>query len=199
MTPPCSSAHGILQAKILESVAVSFSRGSSQPRNHSTAIIKMNILDTLWPWSWILLTCSCLALHPSLVSLWCVTLSLTRSCPWPVEQMSECLYLVFLLESLGTLIRFVPWLYITHLAPNRNLVQFSGSKPTGCPLHPASQGPTSYLPPQFTWTPKLGWGKVHSSSEFRPLPQRDPLQGIWRSGDLVSGQTQFSAEAKRWR
>ena len=29
---PSSSAHGILQARILEWVAVSFSRGSSQPR-----------------------------------------------------------------------------------------------------------------------------------------------------------------------
>ena len=31
--PPGSSAHGILQASILEWVAISFSRGSSQPRN----------------------------------------------------------------------------------------------------------------------------------------------------------------------
>ena len=32
-TPPGSSAHGILQAKILEWVAVSYSRGFSQPRD----------------------------------------------------------------------------------------------------------------------------------------------------------------------
>ena len=31
--PPGSSVHGILQARILEWVAISFSRGSSQPRN----------------------------------------------------------------------------------------------------------------------------------------------------------------------
>ena len=30
---PGSSVHGILQARILEWVAISFSRGSSQPRN----------------------------------------------------------------------------------------------------------------------------------------------------------------------
>ena len=32
-SPPGSSVHGILQARILEWVAVSFSRGSSQPRD----------------------------------------------------------------------------------------------------------------------------------------------------------------------
>ena len=31
-SPPGSSAHGILQARILEWVAIPFSRGSSQPR-----------------------------------------------------------------------------------------------------------------------------------------------------------------------
>ena len=30
---PCSSVHGIFQARVLEWVAVSFSRGSSQPRD----------------------------------------------------------------------------------------------------------------------------------------------------------------------
>ena len=32
-SPPGSSVHGILQARILEWVAISFSRGSSQPRS----------------------------------------------------------------------------------------------------------------------------------------------------------------------
>ena len=34
-SPPGSYVHGILQARILESVAVSFSRESSQPRNQT--------------------------------------------------------------------------------------------------------------------------------------------------------------------
>ena len=34
-SPPGSSVHGILQARVLESVAVPFSRGSSQPRNQT--------------------------------------------------------------------------------------------------------------------------------------------------------------------
>ena len=36
-SPPGSSVHGILQARILERVAVSFSRGSSRPRDWSFA------------------------------------------------------------------------------------------------------------------------------------------------------------------
>ena len=32
-SPPCSSIHGIFQARILKLVAISFSRGSSQPRD----------------------------------------------------------------------------------------------------------------------------------------------------------------------
>ena len=35
--PPGSSVHGILQARMLEWVAISFSRGSSQPR-HQTQV-----------------------------------------------------------------------------------------------------------------------------------------------------------------
>ena len=34
-SPPDSSVHGILQARILESVAISFHRGSSQPRDQT--------------------------------------------------------------------------------------------------------------------------------------------------------------------
>ena len=34
-SPPSFSVHGILQARILEWVAISFSRGSSQPRNQT--------------------------------------------------------------------------------------------------------------------------------------------------------------------
>ena len=40
-SPPGSSVHGILQARILEWVAISFSRGSSQPRvQHTSLAIK---------------------------------------------------------------------------------------------------------------------------------------------------------------
>ena len=34
-SPPGSSVHGIFQARILEWVAISFSRGSSQPRDQT--------------------------------------------------------------------------------------------------------------------------------------------------------------------
>ena len=34
-SPPCSSVHGILQARVLEWVAISFTRGSSWPRDRT--------------------------------------------------------------------------------------------------------------------------------------------------------------------
>ena len=37
-SPPGSSVHGILQAKILEWVAISFSRGSSPPRDQTQSL-----------------------------------------------------------------------------------------------------------------------------------------------------------------
>ena len=45
-SPPGSSVHGILQARILEWVAISFSRGSSQPRDQTqvTHIVKDYLL-----------------------------------------------------------------------------------------------------------------------------------------------------------
>ena len=44
-SPPGSSVHGILQARILESFAISFSMGSSQPRNVED-IIKRHRIHT---------------------------------------------------------------------------------------------------------------------------------------------------------
>ena len=46
-SPPGSSAHGILQARILEGVAISFSRGSSWPRDRTLICIGRYILLSL--------------------------------------------------------------------------------------------------------------------------------------------------------
>ena len=49
-TPPGSSIHGILQARILEWVAISFSRGSSRPRDQTQVFLiagrRFNLLAT---------------------------------------------------------------------------------------------------------------------------------------------------------
>ena len=47
-SPPGSSVHGILQARILEWVAISFSRGSSQPRNRTQVSCFTDRFFTLW-------------------------------------------------------------------------------------------------------------------------------------------------------
>ena len=43
-SPPCSSVHGTLQARLLEWVAIYFSRGSSQPRDRTHVFCIGNIL-----------------------------------------------------------------------------------------------------------------------------------------------------------
>ena len=46
--PPGSSAHGILQARILEWVAIPFSRGSSWPRDQTQVSCISGRLFTIW-------------------------------------------------------------------------------------------------------------------------------------------------------
>ena len=47
-SPPGSSVHGILQARILEWVSISFSRGSSQPRNRAWVFCIAGRFFTNW-------------------------------------------------------------------------------------------------------------------------------------------------------
>ena len=47
-SPPGSSVHGILQARILEWVAISFSRGSSQPRDQTQISCTAGRFLTIW-------------------------------------------------------------------------------------------------------------------------------------------------------
>ena len=47
-SPPGSSVHGILQARILEWVAIPFSRGSSQPRDQSRVYCIASKVFTVW-------------------------------------------------------------------------------------------------------------------------------------------------------
>ena len=53
-SPPGSSVHGILQARTLEWVAISFSRGSSQPRDRTwTPALQAESLLTELPGNWL--------------------------------------------------------------------------------------------------------------------------------------------------
>ena len=49
-SPPGSSVHGILQARILEYAAISFSRGSSQPRDWTRVSCIVGRCFTVWAW-----------------------------------------------------------------------------------------------------------------------------------------------------
>ena len=78
-SPPCSSVHGISQARMLEGVAISSSRGSSQPRDQTCVscifCIGRQILYHRSPWEavpWLELCCS--VLHLSARTYWALIL-----------------------------------------------------------------------------------------------------------------------------
>ena len=52
-SPPGSSRHGILQARILEGVAIPFSRGSSWPRDQTHVPCIASRFFTVWATKWI--------------------------------------------------------------------------------------------------------------------------------------------------
>ena len=47
-SPPGSSVHGILQARVLEWIAIPFSRGSSQPRDQTQVSHILGRFFTIW-------------------------------------------------------------------------------------------------------------------------------------------------------
>ena len=61
-SPPGSSVHGILQARILEWVAIPFSRGPSQPRDRTCIFCIVGRFFTAEPSVRVLVTQSCLTL-----------------------------------------------------------------------------------------------------------------------------------------
>ena len=69
-SPPGSSVHGILQARILERVAISFSRGSSRPRDQTQVSHTAGRCFTIWATREALFyNIPCLIFSPLLLSL----------------------------------------------------------------------------------------------------------------------------------
>ena len=50
-SPPGSSVHGIFQARILEWVAISYSRGYSQPRDQTLSLVSLHSRRILYYWA----------------------------------------------------------------------------------------------------------------------------------------------------
>ena len=95
---PVSSIHGILQARVLEWVAISFSRRSSPPRDQTWVSLIAGRRFTIWAtgeqkteWAiWI-------SLHVTLSLLVSVSLSLSLFCPPPSVLISVSLYFDYLM------------------------------------------------------------------------------------------------------
>ena len=67
-SPPGSSVHGISQVRILEWVAISFSRGSSRPRDWTWVSCPVGGFSTIWATREVTLVLFCIQL-PSLLRL----------------------------------------------------------------------------------------------------------------------------------
>ena len=77
-SPPDSSVHGILQARILEWIAIPFSRGSSWPRDWTQVFCTAGKFFTIWAAG----SCGCLysVVSDSFATLWTVAHQVL--CPW---------------------------------------------------------------------------------------------------------------------
>ena len=109
-TPPGFSVHGVLQARILEWIAISFSRGSSQPRDWTCVLDgQNNIFPQMWEiWGHYF---SIFSHIPSfLVFLLCIC----ECSRWGPPQISKAVYFSFSSSD-----------YVTSTTPSSNLLLLS--------------------------------------------------------------------------
>ena len=109
VAPAGSSVHGVSQARIPETVAISFSRGSSQPRDWTHVSCVFCIAGrffTHWAtWEAHIHTCVCIYIYiTSMIREVRVHLDFKF---W--EQMVLCLRSLLLLCQLPREVRWVPW------------------------------------------------------------------------------------------
>ena len=100
-SPVGSSVHGILQARILECIAIYFSRGSSQPRDWTRVSCIAGRLFNIcaireawayyWPWIWIWIHCLSILLSNVLVVQLCLPLCGPMDCNPP----GSCVHRIF--------------------------------------------------------------------------------------------------------
>ena len=98
---PVSSVHGILQARILDWVAIPFSRRSSWPSDQIQFSCTAGRLFTIWPMRQCVWVNPNLPIHP------------THSSPWCPYICSLCLYFCFASRFIYTI--FLDYTYIPSL------------------------------------------------------------------------------------
>ena len=85
---PQLSVHGILQPRVLERAAISFSRGSSQPRDQTTVSHIAGRLSTIWATREVRVCCTWLVLF------WCRCMILLMCCwIWFTSILSRIFHL----------------------------------------------------------------------------------------------------------
>ena len=119
-SPPGSSVHGILQARILERVAIPFSRGSSGPRDHTQVSLTVGRFFTDWATREALTKPHTLSEFP--VSLcYC---SVPQACPTlqPWTAARQASPSVAVSRSLFKLLSIESMMPFNHLIPCRSLL-----------------------------------------------------------------------------
>ena len=86
-SPPGSSVHGILQARILEWVAIPFSRASSQPRNQT----EVSCIADRFLTSWATREVHCTGITTVLVFVIIHFQSPPKASPYPLAVTPHCL------------------------------------------------------------------------------------------------------------
>ena len=140
-SPPGSSLHGILQARILEWVAMPSSRGSSQPRDQTQVSVIAGRFFTIWTTRETLgcywnktPTVPQLKLVFSLAFWALFKITKTNSTPSP-HRVTSYLGLNSYIASCSELLRIaLPWVYELHLGARKQrdrLLQIKSSRHVG--------------------------------------------------------------------
>ena len=87
---PCSSIHGIFQARVLEWIAISFSRGPSWPRDRTRVFCIVGRRFTVWATREVLHNFSILCVHPPIVDF-----AMHASLTWCAWKKPKCYLKVY--------------------------------------------------------------------------------------------------------
>ena len=113
-SPPGSSVHGISQARIMESVAISFSRGSSRPRDKTQVSCIAGRFFTIWAtWSLPLVRWRC----SKWTTVWQTHVLLAS---WPWQRLVCLLQLLMLFSLVERISDWVIFMLGSHTADSHN-------------------------------------------------------------------------------
>ena len=144
-SPPGSSVHGILQARILEWVAISFSRGSSQTTDGTQVSWIADRFFIVWA-------------SRGAYYYWFIMKATTQEQPNPIEEM----------QRQGTVAGELPWLFWVHYPSRTSMCSPIQKPPKSHSLGGFKEAP---LPGHNQWNHSL----LETDSISSPSPKRSQV------------------------